>query len=129
MQGESQTVHLVARCIKRAGRTCPQLPGVHEVSETEIATPDSSTLPELPWRKVATDLFEWKQEVFLLLVDYYSRYIEIARLNRLTATEVNVQTTSIFARHRIPETVIFDNGPQFSSQAYTEFAQEHNFNI
>ncbi len=60
-------------------------------------------------------------------MDYYSRYIEIACLNRLTATEVIVQTTSIFARHGIPETVISDNDPRFSSQAYTEFAQEYDF--
>ena len=35
-------------------------------------------LPKLPWKTVATDLFEWNQRTFLLIVDYYSRYIEIA---------------------------------------------------
>ncbi len=80
-----------------------------------------SALHELPRQKVATELFEWKQEVFLLLVDYYSQYVDIARLNRLTATEVIIRTKSIFARHGIPETVISDNSPQFSSQAYKKF--------
>ena len=45
-------------------------------------------LPELPWQKVATDLFEWKQATFLLIVDYFSRFIEIARLSNQTAEEV-----------------------------------------
>ena len=86
-----------------------------------------SPLPELPWQKVATDLFEWKQEIYLLIVDYYSRFIEIARLNRLTADEVIARTKSIFARHGIPETVISDNGPQYASEAYKKFAEEYQF--
>ena len=79
-----------------------------------------SPLPELPWQKVATDLFEWKQCMYLLIVDYYSRYIEIARLNRQTAEVIN-HTKSI------PEIVISDNGPQFGSEAYRQFAQDFQF--
>ena len=33
-----------------------------------------SQLPDLPWQKVGTDLFEWRNKNFLLIVDYYSRY-------------------------------------------------------
>ncbi len=52
-------------------------------------------------------------------MDYYSRYIEIARLNNLTAV---THTKSVFARHGIPETVVSDNGPQYTSELYAEFA-------
>ena len=34
---------------------------------------------------------------------------------------------TIFARHRIPETLISDNGPLYSSQALKEFAKEYEF--
>ena len=86
-----------------------------------------SVLPDLPWQKVGTDLFEWRQRTFLLIVDYYSRYIEIARLNRATAEEVITHTKSIFARHGIPEVVISDNGPQYDSEAYATFAKDYQF--
>lgn len=86
-----------------------------------------SPLPELPWQKVATDLFEWKQQSYLLIVDYYSRFIEIARLNGLTASEVITRTKSIFTRQGIPETVVSDNGPQYSSEAYKTFAEDYQF--
>ena len=86
-----------------------------------------AVLPELPWQKVATDLFDWKQRTYLIIVDYYSRYIEIALLQRTTAEEVVTHTKSIFARHGIPEEVISDNGPQFSSQQYAEFAKAYQF--
>ena len=46
-----------------------------------------SSLPELPWQRVGTDLFEWKQKHFLIIVDYYSRFVEIARLQRTTAED------------------------------------------
>ena len=65
--------------------------------------------------------------MYLLIVDYYSRYMEIARLNRQTAEEVINHTKSIFARHGIPEIVISDNGPQFGSEAYRQFAQDFQF--
>lgn len=86
-----------------------------------------SPLPELPWQKVATDLFEWKQHTYLLIVDYYSRYIEIARLKSTNADEVITHTKSIFARHGIPEVVLSDNGPQFASAAYRQFAENFQF--
>ena len=84
-------------------------------------------LPELPWQKVATDLFEWKQKTFLLIVDYYSCYVEIARLNQAMAEEVVNHTKSVFAHHGIPELVISDSGPQYTLELYAEFAKNYQF--
>ena len=86
-----------------------------------------SPLPTLPWQKVTSDLFEWKQAVYLLIVDFYSRHIEIARLERQTEAEVITHMGSIFAQQGIPKTLVSDNGPQYSSQAFKEFAKEYEF--
>ena len=61
------------------------------------------------------------------MVDYYSRYIEIARLSRTTTAEVVSHLKSIFARHGIPEIFISDNGPQYASREFEEFAKEYQF--
>ena len=45
------------------------------------ATKLTLELPNLPWKKVTTDLFYWKASTCLLIVDYYSRYTEISKLN------------------------------------------------
>ena len=63
----------------------------------------------------------------MLIVNYYSRFIEIAQLKRTTAEEVIVHTKSIFARHGVPEIMVSNNGPQYSSEAYVKFAQEFQF--
>ena len=34
-----------------------------------------SPLPDLPFHKVGIDLFEWDKKIYLLIVDYYSRFI------------------------------------------------------
>ena len=43
------------------------------------------TLEEI---KVATDLLYWKASTYLLIVDYYSRYIEISKLNGQSSSEI-----------------------------------------
>ena len=103
-------------------KSCPKCVKAQKQRAQPLMT---STFPDLPWQRVATDLFEWKN--YLLIVDYYSRFIEVARLKRTTAEEVIRHTKSIFARHGIPEDVISDNGPQYSGEAYKQFAQEYQF--
>ena len=75
--------------------------------------------PDRPWDIVATDLFQWENRNYLLIVDYYSRYFERAKLEDLTSTSVINHTKSIFARHGIPTQLISDNDPQFSGVSST----------
>ncbi len=62
----------------------------------------------------------------LLVVDYYSRYVEIAHLSQKSSNVIE-HFKSIFARHGIPETVITDNGPQFVVQKFADFATAYKF--
>jgi len=142
MLGQIHSAHQgISKCRERARRSV-WWPGISQElarvvqncrecckAQTQRAQPlMPSPLPELPWQKVATDLFQWKQSTFLLIVDYYSRFIEIARLsNAPTAEEVVTHTKSIFARHGIPECVISDNGPQYTSGLYEEFSKCYQF--
>ena len=82
------------------------------------------TFPELTWQKVGMDLFAWKKLVYLIIVDYYSRFIEIAKLDRATAEAVLQRCKDIFSRHGIPEEVVTDNGSQFDSNAFRRFSKE-----
>ena len=81
-----------------------------------------SELPGLPWQRVALDFFDLKSHTYLLAVDYYSRYIEIALMSSMTTSQTILHLRSIFARHGIPEELISDNGPQLASQEFGEFA-------
>ena len=47
----------------------------------------------------------------MLIVDYFSKYIEISKLDNETSHEVVLRLKSVFARHGIPQEVFSDNGP------------------
>ena len=38
-------------------------------------------LPNLTWQKIATDLLEFRKSQYLLVIDYYLRYVELAKLS------------------------------------------------
>jgi len=84
-------------------------------------------IPTRPWELVSTDLFKWNGDDYLLIVDSYSRFIEIAKLPDTSSSRVIQHTKSIFARHGIPTTVKSDNGPQYSFDEFKTFSKEWGF--
>ena len=61
------------------------------------------------------------------MVDCYSRYTEAAKLALMTAASIISHLKSTFSRHGIPETVMSDNGPQYSALVFKSFAEEYGF--
>ena len=86
-----------------------------------------SELPKYPWQKVATDLFELNKQSYLLVVDYYSRYPEVIKLNSTTFESIVSAMKTIFSQHGIPQTVISDNGPQYDSSEMKQFSLTYGF--
>ena len=79
-----------------------------------------------PFAKVGADLFQFGGKDYLIVVDYYSKYPEIALLENKSAPSVILHLKSIFARHGIPEELIADNNP-FNSKDFESFAKEYGF--
>lgn len=85
-------------------------------------------LPERPWQLIATDLFELNKNTYLLIVDYYSRYVEVITLHKNTSSVAVIQALkTIFARHGIPDEVRSDNGPQYHCKEFVQFAKAWGF--
>ena len=87
----------------------------------------STSFPDYPWQRVASDMFEWNKQKYLLVINYYSRFIEIAKLSTATSRDVINHLKSIFAQHGIPESLISDNGPQYSAELFNDFSREYGF--
>lgn len=85
-------------------------------------------IPNVPWQKVAADLFNFAGKDYLLVVDYFSKYPEFANVCSKSAPSVIQAMKIIFARHGIPETVIADN-MLFNSYEFRDFANLWNFHL
>ena len=86
-----------------------------------------TALPAYPWQKIGSDLFVLNGKTYLLLADYFSRYPEAIQLTTTSSASVITVMKSLFGRHGIPEEVVSDNGPQFASQEFRNFAKKYNF--
>jgi hypothetical protein len=86
-----------------------------------------SEFPPRPWEKLGSDLFFIDSKWYLLVVDYHSRFIEVALLDDLTSSQIISHMKSIFARHGVPELLISDNGRQYASEEFALFAKTYGF--
>jgi hypothetical protein len=84
----------------------------------------STDFPSRPWEKLGSDLFFWKGNTYLLVICYYSRYIEIAKLNGTSSEDVIIHFKSILARHGVCDVIVSDNGPKYASSAFKQFTDE-----
>ena len=79
-------------------------------------------VPQIPWFKLGTDIFHFNNKIYLLVVDYFSKFIEIAHLSSgFTAVSVIQHLKSMFARFGIPSVLVSDNGPPFNSLEFKQF--------
>ena len=97
----------------------------HQPKVTEPLLP--SMFPSRSWERLGSDLFYLKGKWYLIVVDYYSRYVEYAPLTNLSCEAIVEVFKAIFARHGVPEMLISDNGPQYVGKAFVEFAKEYVF--
>ena len=80
--------------------------------------------PNLPWEEIGTDLFEFNGKSYLLTVDYFSKFIEVDKLKN-TSSKATIKTLKRqLSSHGIPSKLRNDNGPQYSSKQFEQFADD-----
>ena len=85
-------------------------------------------LPQRPWSIIGTDLLQYKKSTYMVVVDYYSRWICVETLSDTTSSEaVITKLKGLFATYGIPDTVVSDNGPQYKSETFANFASSWGF--
>lgn len=87
----------------------------------------SQPAPSLPWSSVAADIFDWHGKHYLVLVDSYSNWFEMDFLPTISSEIVVQKLRQHFSLHGIPARLQTDNGTQFTSQMFKDFAKWWNF--
>ena len=85
-------------------------------------------LPTRPWQIVGTDLFAIREDTYLLICDYYSKFPFVYRIEgKVTSDRIISKISEVFAENGSPSKVVSDNGGHYSSQAFRNFAAEWCF--
>ena len=85
-------------------------------------------VPVVPWSKVATDIFHYESQPYLLVVDYASRFPIVRRLKSMSAQNIAEQFQSIFSEYGWPDTLISDNGLCYTAEMFTNLMKEYAMN-
>lgn len=83
-------------------------------------------VPNRAWENIASDILEFGGKDYLVVVDYYSKWIELCQIPDKTASTVIMRLKSMFARFGIPDKLISDNMP-YASREFKQFCNEWNF--
>uniref|UniRef100_A0A9J8CHS5 Gypsy retrotransposon integrase-like protein 1 n=1 Tax=Cyprinus carpio carpio TaxID=630221 RepID=A0A9J8CHS5_CYPCA len=87
----------------------------------------TTPLPDRPWERIGADICEVNKQHYLVVVDYFSRYTDIAHLQNLSGETTRACLKNMFARWGCPNILFTDNGPQFSGSAFKDFARDYDF--
>ena len=105
----------LSRDIEKMLQNCDMFSYMFRVQKIEPMR--STPFPNRPWGKVAADFFVHKGQHYRLVVDYYSRHVEICLVSRgVNTAETILRMKKVFGRHGICDTLITDNSLQFTSK-------------
>ena len=94
--------------------------------ETNISL--GQEIPLFPGTKLATDLFHFKGDSYLLLVDYTSQFPIIHKLRSVIGQHIADHFKQIFAEYGWPDTIVSGNGPCYTSDIFKELMKEYQVN-
>lgn len=78
-----------------------------------------------PFERVHLDFFNCNGKEFLLIVDAFSRYLDVKIMSRKRASDVITKLFQSFVIFGLPKTIVTDNGPPFRSYEFNEFCKRH----
>jgi transposase InsO family protein len=75
-----------------------------------------------PWQRIHLDFSSpFQGQMWLIVIDSHSRWPEVIPMRTTTASQTIKELRFIFARFGLPEQILSDNGPQFTSDEFREF--------
>ena len=92
-------------------------------NSTPIVQKYVSEVPPHPWHTLGSDLFYFQRIDFLVVVDYFSKYLIVRKIPNSTSSAVIKELGMIFSEFGNPLVFRSDNGPCYSSQEFKFFMQ------
>ncbi|XP_064647477.1 uncharacterized protein LOC135500160 [Lineus longissimus] len=81
-------------------------------------------LPQIPWHTLGSDMFELNGQDYLVIADYYSKFILVEHMTTTTSRAITNCAPIFFALFGAPNTIISDNGPQYIGSDFQQLMAE-----
>ncbi|CAF2741464.1 unnamed protein product [Lepeophtheirus salmonis] len=78
-------------------------------------------VPQIPWQKVGSDLFSYKEKQDMVMSEYLNRFFEIDLIPTSDSKTVIGKLKNHFTCYGIPDTLISNWGPQYTSSVFKVF--------
>ena len=124
-QGETKSLLLakesvfwpgMANDIKKMVQCCPQCQQ-HQPAPPKLPILQPE-LPTRPWEKLGTDIFEYQGKRYLMIVDYFSRFIIVKHIHDLRAETVSNVFLEVLTEYGLPSIIMADCGTQYTSELF-----------
>ena len=99
---------------------------VHAGSQNKNFTYNMNESSHYPMHCIGTDLFEYNNKPYLIMVDYFSSYPWIRPLRNISSLSVIEAMKSVFSEFGYPDKIHSDSGSQYSSKEFNSFTMEYD---
>jgi RNase H-like domain found in reverse transcriptase/Reverse transcriptase (RNA-dependent DNA polymerase)/Integrase zinc binding domain/Integrase core domain len=82
-----------------------------------------------PMERVHADLFHFEGKTFLVIVDSFSKWIDVSLLLKADATTVIRRFLDFFSNFGLCKLLVTDNGPPFRSRELTSFMEKKGIKV
>ncbi|KAA3675474.1 uncharacterized protein DEA37_0000888 [Paragonimus westermani] len=80
--------------------------------------------PKGPWARIHIDFARpLKGEYYFVVVDAYSKWPEVIPMSLASTSTTVTALGQLFSQFGVPESIVSDNGPQFTSMAFVNFCK------
>ena len=78
--------------------------------------------PDAPWKRIHVDFAgPFHCKMFFIIVDAHSKWPEVVMMSSTTSQSTMEALRSTFSQFGLPEQLVSDNGPQFTSEEFAQF--------
>ncbi|XP_008486716.1 uncharacterized protein K02A2.6-like, partial [Diaphorina citri] len=81
-------------------------------------------LPKFPFQTLFIDIMTYNQSDYLVIIDQYSKWIELFQLNSKKCKEIIKHLKLLFASKGVAKSIVSDNSP-FNSEEINQFCKEY----
>lgn len=82
--------------------------------------------PTEPWSRIHLDFAgPFLGHMYLIIADAHSKWLDVKIMNKITASSTILELRDVFSTLGLPDTIVTDNGPTFTSFEFSKF-MSHN---